>query len=140
MGMRHTPPSQLTYSFHYILPQGVFLSRRMFPHSRCCCKSANGLASFLSFYFKGRIMKRIILIIFCLVLISSCTPTHVSYPSGTWAGFTVSPDIPIDVRQKIGQVQPAKFQTWIEVYHQRLAYPPEYFSLDDLEDEQSIKH
>ena len=66
------------------------------------------------------------LCIIFLLMIFGCsqTPSAALHPPGTWAGFTVSANIPIDVRTKIGPTKPAKFHFWNELYLLNLSLPP----------------
>lgn len=68
----------------------------------------------------------LILCLVFLLMICGCSqaPSATLHPPGTWAGFTVAPDIPIDVRQEIGPVKPADFHFWNETYHLNLAARP----------------
>lgn len=56
-------------------------------------------------------------LLLCLLLMSGCTRTIISYPPDTWAGFVVSPDCPTNTKyhQRMGIVPVLNNNTYLGV-------------------------
>jgi len=69
--------------------------------------------------------------VFLLLLIFGCsqTPSAILQPPGTWSGFTVEPDIPIDVRTKIGPMKRANILMIRSLYYRNSYFIPNIFHM-----------